>query len=140
MMSNEMEKTSSSITRFRSFIVSRMGSDLIAFLLILFFFTIGVLSVRGKSLTYDEPYHYQYGVNILNGNSSRFDDSKMPFSILNALPAKIASFLPEGELKENLDKMIVARLMTILFSMVVAYMVFHWSRELYGAVPGLISL
>jgi hypothetical protein len=27
-----------------------------------------------------------------------------------------------------------------LFSMLVAFMVFYWSRELYGAIPGLISL
>ncbi len=140
MMSSALEKVSSAITLFRSFIVSRMGSDFIALLLILFFFAISLFSVLGKSLTYDEPYHYRYGVNILNGDSSRFDDSKMPFSALNALPAKVTTFLPEGELKENLNKMVVARLITVLFSMIVAFMVFHWSRELYGTVPGLISL
>jgi len=116
------------------------GQNLAALLLILFFFAINFLSIRGKSLTYDEPYHYKYGVNILNGDSNRFDDSKMPVSAWNALPAKVASYLPEGDLKTNLEKIITARLMTTLFSMLVAWMVFHWSRQLYGFIPALVSL
>ncbi|MCJ7434008.1 MAG: glycosyltransferase family 39 protein [Anaerolineales bacterium] len=88
----------------------------------------------------DEPNHLQYGQNILNGDSNRFDDSKMPVSAWNALPAKIASYLPEGIIKNYLEKKATARLMTTLFSMLVAFMVFHWSRKLYGFIPALISL
>jgi hypothetical protein len=64
----------------------------------------------------------------------------MPVSAWNALPAKIASYLPEGIIKIYLEKMVTARLMTTLFSMLVAWMVFHWSRKLYGFVPALVSL
>lgn len=109
-------------------------------LLLFFFLTISALSIRGKALTYDEPYHYQYGVNILNGDSTRFDDSKMPFSAWNALPARISAYLPGGTLRDNLEKMVVARLMTTLYSVLVALMVFSWSRQLYGNLAGLISL
>jgi hypothetical protein len=112
---------------------------LVAFSL-LFFLLISLFSVFNKSLTYDEPYHYQYGMNIVNGDSSRFDDSKMPFSIWNALPARVASYLPDGRLKIELQKMVVARFMTILFSLAVAYIVFHWARKLYGLLPAFVSL
>jgi hypothetical protein len=126
--------------RIELFLASRKSSNYIAVLFILFFFAISFLSIRGKSLTYDEPYHYQYGMKILNGDSTRFDDSKMPISVWNALPAKLATYLPDGKLKVNLGKMITARLMTTLFSMAVAFTVFHWSRKLYGIIPALVSL
>jgi len=116
------------------------GQNLVALLLILFFFIISMLSIKGKYWTMDEPNHLQYGVNILNGDSNRFDDSKMPVSAWNALPAKIASYLPEGAVKIYLEKKVTARLMTTLFSMLVAWMVFHWSRKLYGFIPALVSL
>ena len=114
--------------------------NLSACVLIFLFFLLGVFSVREKSWTFDEPNHYQYGMNILNGDSDRFDDSKMPVSAWNALPARIASFLPEGTLKVHLQKPIVARLMTTLFSMLIACLVFHWSRRLYGVIPAFASL
>ncbi len=88
----------------------------------------------------DEAKHFKYGMNILNGNSDRFDDSKMPVSALNALPAKLALFLPDSQLKIYLEKIFVARFVTILFSAFAAYIVFHWSRKLYGFIPALISL
>lgn len=121
-------------------LVSVQGQNMIALAFILFFLVISAMSIRGKSRTYDEAYHLYYGINILNGDSTRFDDSKMPFSAWNALPTKIASYLPGGSLKVNLEKMIVARLMTTLFSMAIGFMVFHWSRQLYGFVPALVSL
>jgi len=119
---------------------SPRAQDLAARLFILFFFILSALSIQGKYWTVDEPNHLQYGTNILNGDSNRFDDSKMPVSAWNALPAKIASYLPEGIVKNYLEKMIAARLMTALFSMLAAWLVFHWSRKLYGFIPGLVSL
>jgi hypothetical protein len=119
---------------------SSRGQNLVALLFILFFFLISALSIQGKYWTMDEPNHLQYGINILNRDSNRFDDSKMPVSAWNALPAKIASYLPEGIVKIYLEKMVTARLMTTIFSMLVAWMVFHWSRKLYGFVPALVSL
>jgi predicted nucleic acid-binding Zn ribbon protein len=131
---------STDICRRGSFLLTQKGSWLIAFMIITFFLLNSAFSIVGKSLTYDEPYHYKYGVNILDGNSARFDDSKMPASAWNAFPAKIASFLPDGNLKIILEKMVTARLMTTLFAALVACFVFYWSRELYGIVPAWISL
>lgn len=118
---------------------SRAGQNSIILLVLIFFFVFNVLSVQGKARTYDERKHFRYGVDILNGNSTRFDDSKMPFSAWNALPAKIAETIPFLD-RWYLSRLITARLMTTLFSLLVAYVVFSWSRELHGFVPGLISL
>jgi Dolichyl-phosphate-mannose-protein mannosyltransferase len=126
---------------FRFSLESRGGQNLIVIPFILFFFLINVLSVRGKHLTTDEPGHFIYGQRIINGDSTRgIEMSKMPVSAWNALPSKLASYLPENALKGYLKEDIIARLMTTLFSLAVAVLVFHWSRELYGFIPALASL
>ena len=117
----------------------------VALLLVLFFFLISNLSIQEKSWTFDEPKHYEYGLNILTGNSSRnsldpFASSKMPVSAWNVLPAKVGSFLPDGTLKACLEKTVTARMMTTLFSMAIALIVFHWARKLYGVAAAFVSL
>jgi hypothetical protein len=109
-------------------------------LLIFAFIVTGYLSVRGLSDTADEAKHYRYGQNILAGDSNRFDDSKMPISALNALPTRLAEFLPDGTLKTWLQKFILARMITLLFSAVVALAVFTWARKMYGTAAGLAAL
>jgi hypothetical protein len=125
--------------RLHSYLAVGKGQNSIILLLLVFFFVFNVLSAQGKARIYDERKHYQYGENVLNGDSTRFDDSKMPFSAWNAFPAKIAEIIPflEGL---YLSRLITARMMTTLFSLLMAYMVFYWSRKLYGFLPGLISL
>jgi len=109
-------------------------------MLLLMFLAIGSLSVWGKALTYDEGKHIRYGRNLLEGSTDRFDDSKMPVSAFNALPSKLAGFLPENFLKRALNAFFAARMVTLLFSMLVAWLVFFWSRSLYGVIPGIASL
>jgi len=137
------------------FIETVQKENLIALAFILGFIVFSYLSMRNLSLTTDENKHYTYGVKILNLDSNRIvytsevvDDSKMPISALNALPAKIAEiipdqnikYLPEGRIKEFLKAFSTARLITILFSALVAWLVFYWSRTIYGFIPGIISL
>lgn len=105
------------------------------------------VSMQKKSLTADEAKHYRYGMNILNLNSDRLilpsgavDDSKMPVTALNALPARLAEDLPEGGLRSLLMKFQAARFVTVLFSACIAWLVFVWARDLYGFIPGLASL
>jgi 4-amino-4-deoxy-L-arabinose transferase-like glycosyltransferase len=128
--------------------LERFRSTKIAVSALLFiFFLINLLSVRNLTLTYDEPRHYLYGLQILSLNSNRLilekgkiDDSKMPFSVLNALPGKIAQFLPPGSLATVLADETSGRVATILFSLVLAALVYRWSKKLYGAVPALFAL
>jgi hypothetical protein len=116
-------------------------SQNVAMLLILIIFVLVSISSSARvSLTLDEYLHYQYGTNVLNGDSTRFDDSKMPISALNALPSRLASLLPDGLLKVALGRFAVARLVTIIASTLVAYLVFVWSRSLYGFIPAIFSL
>jgi hypothetical protein len=92
------------------------------------------------SQTFDEGSHFEYGMNILAGNSTRFDDSKMPVSALNAVPKTAASLLPAGALADMLGRFAIARLVTVAVSVGVAVLVFCWSRSLYGLDAGLASL
>src|SRR5688500_13805141 len=102
--------------------------------------SLDVLSMRHQTVTYDEPAHLRYGRNILNLDSARFDDSKMPFSALNALPGALAARLPEGRVSSALGGLAASRFMTVLFSLLLALCVFRWAQELYGAPGGLLAL
>ena len=113
----------------------------IATLIIVIFAILNIISVaRGFSFTTDEDKHYLYGENIVAGNSTRFDDSKMPVTGLNALPKALASHLNEGKIKQILSRLYTARAVTIFFSCLLAFLVFFWSRSLYGFIPALFSL
>jgi hypothetical protein len=102
---------------------------------------IQVTSILPAALTTDEPTHYRYGYDIIV--HGRFDDIRngpMPFSVVNALPYKLATVLPRGALQDLLYNMKTGRLVTILFSSVVCCYVFKWARELYGPRAGLLAL
>jgi ABC-type multidrug transport system fused ATPase/permease subunit len=99
-----------------------------------------VTSMRYVGLTVDEPDHFLYGQNILKLESTRFDDSKMPISALNALPGALAARLPSGSLTSFLGRVETGRYVTVLFSLLVALGVFAWTRDLYGPTAGLLAL
>ena len=120
--------------------------NLISFALIGFFLAFNYLSMQNLSITFDEGRHYQYGTNVLNGNTDRLinksgyvDNSKMPITALNAIPAKIAARFP-GRFRNFLTSMTAARFVTVLFSALIAWLIFSWSRSLYGFLPGMASL
>jgi hypothetical protein len=109
-------------------------------LLVAVILLLDVESVRHDTLTDDEPVHYLYGMNILGGDATRFNNSKMPITALNALPAWLAGALPPGPLQAFLGRIETGRYATIVFSLLVAACVFCWSRDLYGPAAGLFSL
>lgn len=95
--------------------------------------TLDVASMRHMTVTYDEPTHFRYGQNVLNLDSNRFNDSTMPVTALNALPARLGVRLSPGPLETG-------RYVTVLFSLLVALCVFAWARDLYGPTAGLLAL
>lgn len=98
-------------------------------------------AVQRKTLTYDEADHYNYGYQILSLDASRNgDDSKMPISALNALPGKLAEWLPPGPLQASLAAVTTGRYATILFALLTALVVYRWTRALYGVPPALFVL
>lgn len=109
-------------------------------LLLAALFVLEATSIRGKDLTYDAPDHLRYGQRIVHGDATRFDDSKMPVSAWNALPGRIAEELEPGPLRDFLASPAAARYPTMLASLLLAWLVFRWSRELYGAAAGLLAL
>jgi len=98
------------------------------------------LSLRHKSLTYDELRHFLQGVRNLSGDFHCVDDSKMPISMLNALayyPAIVSSPDPGRDFRADPRP---GRLVTILFSVLLGALVYRWSSLLYGYAGGLLSL
>jgi 4-amino-4-deoxy-L-arabinose transferase-like glycosyltransferase len=120
--------------------MNRLWTHILAACLLAAMIAIDAASMRHDSLTYDEPTHYRYGQNILKGDSSRFIDGTMPFSVLNALPARLSAGLPPGRLRGFLSEVETGRLLTILFAAALGWLVFAWSRQLYGNGAGLFSL
>ncbi|MCC7117541.1 MAG: glycosyltransferase family 39 protein [Anaerolineales bacterium] len=132
--------------------LTNLSPNFVVFLLMCVFFIIAFLSVLGKSLTYDEARNFNYGkALVLNGDTNRPGDrsildgapiagSMMPVSALNALPFKLGMALPDGILKKILLSIETARLISVLFSMLFALLVYRWSAELYGFVPAIFSL
>jgi hypothetical protein len=99
-----------------------------------------VTSMRRMTQTVDEPLHLRYGHNILALDSTRFDDSKMPISALNAVPETVAAHMSPGTLATWLAHPNAARYATVLFSLVTAVCVFAWARRLYGVRSGLLAI
>jgi hypothetical protein len=128
-----------------------LSPSFIVFCLLCIFFIISFLSALLLSATYDEARNYDYGKSIISGDSNRpgdisildgtrIDGSTMAASALNAIPFKIASFLGDSGFSMVLSSIITARMVTIIFSVLAALLIFRWSRELYGFAAALFSL
>jgi 4-amino-4-deoxy-L-arabinose transferase-like glycosyltransferase len=99
-----------------------------------------LLAAARLTPTYDEPTHRRYGLRLLHGDATRFDDSKMPISASNALPTRLAEALPAGRVHDALAGWVAARLPTMLATAALATLVWAWSRRLWGPLGGLLSL
>lgn len=113
---------------------------LMAALLLAAFVLLEVGSLRRMTLTTDEPGHYAYGWQILNFDSKRFEESKMPFSALNALPRRLAAGLEPGALRRRLETIEFGRYATVACAVWLGWLVFRWAGELYGPAAGLLAL
>ncbi len=107
-------------------------------------FVIEVLAIRHKTLTYDEGFHLRYGQNALHGDFGRREgqyDSTMPISMFNALPSFLGNeLIAKSQFKDDLNKLSAARCVTILGSLLLGWLIFIWSRQLYGDRAALLSL
>jgi hypothetical protein len=99
-------------------------------------------SMRRLGITYDEFSHLLYGVRLVEGNSDRFDDSKMPVSAWNALPLAFSG-VDEAQLTASpnqIEPIRLARHASVLAGLALALVVFAWAYELYGYAAGLLAL
>lgn len=120
----------------------RLRERLLVFAIIACSATLNALCLPSLAPTYDEPMHYRYGARILRGDASRFDNSKMPISALNALPARLG-IAPDpfaGPAPSASRGLLIARLVTVLFSSTCLLVVYAWASELFGTPAGLLAL
>jgi hypothetical protein len=125
--------------------VSEKSLQWLVVLLLAIGLVLNALSARNLSLTADESDHFLYGIHVLGLNSDRFDDSKMPFTALNAIPYAsvpiVKNALGEGSRLVTIFRDIrTGRYVTILFWTLLGFYVFKWSSEMYGTSAGLFSL
>jgi 4-amino-4-deoxy-L-arabinose transferase-like glycosyltransferase len=108
--------------------------------LLVLMLALALLSTADMSVTYDETGHLRYGRQLLHGDARRFDDSKMPVSVLNALPGAVAAALPRSGVRDGLGGWFAARVPTMLAGVALAWLVWRWSRRLWGERGALLSL
>lgn len=105
----------------------------------------GICSINSLSITADEGSHLAFGIKMLKGVPARTnpekDNSKMPISVLNALPRAVEQVFNAGLVKEDYGVVdtIRGRYLTLAFSVLIILLVFTWSRKLYGINAGLFS-
>ena len=111
--------------------------------LLLALFGLNLAVSARTSETADERFHANYGLRVLTGQPRRiaaFDNSKMPVSAANALPLVLAEQLPQGGWKRRLGTLHAARLATIVAATALAFLVWRWTRTLYGPIAAGVAL
>ena len=113
--------------------------------LIVLYLINGICFINALSVTADEGSHLAFGIKMLKGDPARTnpekDNSKMPVSVLNAIPRAVEQVF-SGNLSKNdngISDTIKGRYLTLFFSVLIILLVFHWSRKLYGINAGLFS-
>jgi hypothetical protein len=103
----------------------------------------GLLAMQADGATADEGVHLWYGERALRlGTFLRVHEmlnSKMPISVLNALPVAIAARLRATPLAGR-ERLLLARLPTLLLATVLGWLVFRWAQALYGWRSGALAL
>jgi|GEM_PF-363413 len=109
--------------------------------LLLLFGVRGLLAMRSDGTTVDEPFHLAYGERALAaGTFLRENDllnSKMPVSVLNAIPVAAAN---RGSSLSWRQKLFIARLPTLLLGVLLGALVWRWAHALFGPWSGVLAL
>jgi len=113
---------------------------IVVILLLMTHLILCMTSVWNKTLTRDEPAHFAFGKELIqNGSVKELSTQKMPVTALNYLPRLVCEKFgipgPEGKGGRLMD-----RSATMICSVMLGFLVFQWSRRLYGARAGLIAL
>ncbi len=124
---------------------SKYNHIILLFLLIACYLANGISSIQRLSITADEGSHLAFGIKMLKGDPARTnpekDNSKMPISVLNALPRAIEQYFQPNLSRDDNGVMdtVHGRYITLFFSVLIILLVFQWSRSLYGTHAGLFS-
>ncbi len=109
--------------------------------LLILFALRGLAAAQWDNTTADERLHLGYGERALrSGTFLRTDDnlnSKMPVSVLNALPGVLAD---RGGTMSWERKLFLARLPSLLLGVLLGWLVWSWARALFGLRGGALAL
>ena len=113
--------------------------------LLLFAYTcVQIYCIHQLSVNYDEGTFAAYGRTLLKGERDKdilLYDSKLPISALNMLPrAAEQVFHPGLKKTSNTEDVIRGRYVSLLATILLAMLVYHWSSRLYGRGAALLSL
>jgi hypothetical protein len=124
-------------------VIRRLGA-LLPWALLLLFALRGLAAMRVDGATADEPLHLAYGERALHsGTFLREDDrlnSKMPVSVLNALPVAIARHAAAPRALPWPRVLFLARLPSLLLGVLLGVLVWRWTRDLFGARAAALAL
>lgn len=112
--------------------------------ILLVYICVQTYCIQQLTSTYDEGLFGLYGVTILKlqGNKDivKFD-SKLPITALNMLPRAIIQVFHPGLRRSNAyTDIIMGRFVSLLVTVILALIIYHWSALLYGSKAGLFSL
>lgn len=106
----------------------------------------GLIAIPSNSVTYDEMDHWSYGKRILMRKTDKvfpFDDaSAMPISGVNAIPRAVQQLSNPGLLKTDggFSDIMNGRYVTLIICLLTGFLIYRWSKELFGEKGGLLSL
>jgi hypothetical protein len=104
-------------------------------LILLFLFCVLIFSAKSESRVFDEKTQVNAGYQFLVNKDFRYDPFNPPFAReLIALPI----LLDKNLLNDN--SLFLPRLVTILFTLGLGYLIFIFSKKLYGLYAGLLAL
>ena len=105
-----------------------------------------VFVAKSMSTTYDEPQSVAYGEQVLRGHPDRSDplfNSKEPIAALNALPRALADYFnrpgTSPVILKTLRSFRLARLASVLATLLLNFFVYRWARELYGSAAAIAA-
>ena len=102
---------------------------------------INIVVATSMAETADERVHVAYGAAVLAGHPERSSggfDSKMPVSVLNALPARTGDLMSR-QWARSLHDMRAARYGTMAAAFCLSLLVFVYARSLYGRAAALMA-
>jgi hypothetical protein len=115
---------------------------LLPWVLLTIFALRGLAAMRVDGATADEAKHLAYGQRALEARTFlREDDtlnSKMPVSVLNAIPVALAE--RAGRTLTWEQRLFLARLPSLLLGILLGLLVWSWARELFGPWSGALAL
>lgn len=123
---------------------SKSGIRWAMFVLSLVYLGIQSYSIHKITLNVDELNFATYGTTIWKLQRNKdvdFYDSKLPITALNSIPRVIEQMVYPGLKKADwgAEDCLRGRYISLIAALVLGFLIFQWTKELYGTNAGLLS-